>query len=75
MQESMFKRIRLVNAFGVLWFLLTPLAIHEDYPLAGALGIDVKTYYMGLYICSNLVILLVVLANIDHFTHETQPQK
>lgn len=64
------RRITLVNAFAILWFLLTPLAIHLDYPLADALGIDVKYYYIGLYVCTNLVLLLVVLANIDRRLQE-----
>jgi hypothetical protein len=61
----MMRKVGLVNAFGILWFLLTPLAVYEDYTLAGLLGIDIKYYYLGLYLFSNLVILLVVLANLD----------
>lgn len=59
------RRVTLVNIFALLWFLATPLAIHLDYPLADSLGIDIKYYYLGLYVCSNLVLLFVVLANID----------
>jgi hypothetical protein len=43
--------------------------------LAGALRIDIKTYYVGLYISSSLVILVVVLANIDYFSRQPQPEK
>lgn len=64
------KKITLVNAFAIVWFLLTPLAIHVDYPLAESLGIGVKYYYIGLYVCSNLVLLLVALANIDRRLQE-----
>lgn len=59
------RKVTLVNLFAILWFLLTPLAIHVDYSVADSLGIDIKYYYIGLYVCSNLVLLLVVLANID----------
>jgi len=52
--------------------LLTPLVIHEDYPLANSLGVDIKSFYLGLYILSNLVVFLVVLANVDRNSQQTK---
>jgi len=68
----MTKKLSLVNAFGILWALLTPLVIHEDYPLANSLGVDIKSFYLGLYILSNLVVFLVVLANVDRNSQQTK---
>jgi hypothetical protein len=44
---------------------------YVDYPVANSLGIDVKYYYVGLYVYSNLVILLMALANIDRRLHQS----
>ncbi|MEM0271983.1 MAG: hypothetical protein QW514_05520 [Thermoprotei archaeon] len=66
----MMRKVAFVEVFAILWVVLTPLAIHLDYPLADSLGTDVKTYYIGLYVLSNLVLLLVVLANIDRRIQE-----
>lgn len=70
---NMRKLPSLVNLFAILWFLLTPVAIHFDDNVVSALGLAevlsydlaTKYYYMALYVVTSVVLLLTALANMD----------